>query len=66
MNKAFAVDLGTYETPDEKYRGREGPLYLPVTIINIVEGVFGLDNRKMVKPHNDGRRVSRVVDPSCR
>jgi kumamolisin len=51
MSKAFAVDLGTYETPDEKYRGREGPLYLPVTITDIVEGVFGLDNRKMLEPN---------------
>jgi kumamolisin len=62
MNKAFAVDLGTYETPDEKYRGREGPLYLPVTIIDIVEGVFGLDNRKMVKPHiTMSRRTADAV-----
>jgi kumamolisin len=51
MNKAFAVDLGTYETPEEKYRGREGALYLPVRITDIVKGVFGLDNRKMLKPH---------------
>jgi kumamolisin len=51
MNKAFAVDLGTYETADEKYRGREGPIYLPAAIADIVEGVFGLDNRKMLLPH---------------
>jgi hypothetical protein len=51
MNAAFAVDLGTYESVDEKYRGREGPLYLPTAIADIVEGVFGLDNRKMAEPH---------------
>jgi kumamolisin len=59
MNKAFAVDLGTYEAPDETYRGREGPIYLPVTIADIVDGVFGLDNRKMVVPHiATGRKLA--------
>jgi len=51
MSKAFAVDLGMYETADEKYRGREGPIHLPSGLIGIVEGVFGLDNRKMAHPH---------------
>jgi kumamolisin len=51
MNAAFAVELGTYESVDEKYRGREGPLYVPAAIADIVEGVFGLDNRKMAEPH---------------
>ena len=51
MNKAFAVDLGSYETDNEKYRGREGPLHLPNELSDIVQGVFGLDNRKMLEPH---------------
>jgi kumamolisin len=51
MNKAFAVDLGRYETADEKYRGREGPVHMPAAIAGIVEGVFGLDNRKMAQRH---------------
>ena len=50
MNRAFGVDLGLYETADEKYRGREGPIHLPATIAAIVEGVFGLDNRRMARP----------------
>jgi kumamolisin len=51
MNRAFAVDLGRYETADEKYRGREGPVHVPTAIADIVEGVFGLDNRKMARRH---------------
>jgi subtilase family serine protease len=51
MNKAFAVDLGSYEADNEKYRGREGPLHLPNELSDIVQGVFGLDNRKMLEPH---------------
>ncbi|HEY3836565.1 MAG TPA: S53 family peptidase, partial [Bryobacteraceae bacterium] len=50
MNRAFGVDLGLYETADEKYRGREGSVHLPAAIADIVEGVFGLDNRRMARP----------------
>ena len=46
MNEAFAVDLGRYETADEKYRGREGPVHVPCQYRGIVEGVFGLEQSK--------------------
>ena len=52
ISKAFAVDFGVYETKDEKYRGREGAVHVPVDLVDIVEGVFGLDNRKMARPLN--------------
>ena len=51
MSKAFAVDLAMYETAEEKYRGREGKIYVPANIADIVEGVFGLDDRKMARPN---------------
>jgi len=47
MERAFGVDLGTYESPTETYRGREGAVYLPADLAALVEGVFGLDNRRM-------------------
>jgi kumamolisin len=50
MNRAFAVDLGKYESPTQSYRGREGSLQLPADLAGIVEGVFGLDNRQMARP----------------
>jgi hypothetical protein len=50
MGKAFGVELGIYETPAEKYRGRDGSVHVPSDIADIVEGVFGLDNRQMAKP----------------
>jgi kumamolisin len=46
-NSAFAVDLGRYESPEENYRGREGPINLPNDVADVVQGVFGLDNRRM-------------------
>ncbi len=49
MNKAFGVELARYKTPTESYRGREGAVQLPASLANIVEGVFGLDNRRMAR-----------------
>jgi kumamolisin len=46
---AFAVDLARYESPEQTYRGREGYVHLPAEIADVVEGVFGLDNRRMAR-----------------
>jgi YVTN family beta-propeller protein len=46
MSQAFAVDLRRYESAQQTYRGREGYIYLPTEIADLVEGVFGLDNRR--------------------
>ena len=58
-NRAFAVDLGRYESPEETYRGREGPVYVPAEVADVIEGAFGLDNRRMA------RRAGFVVPPGC-
>jgi hypothetical protein len=47
MNRAFAVELGRYKAGKETYRGREGHVHLPANIADLVEGVFGLDNRRV-------------------
>jgi kumamolisin len=47
--RAFAVDLGRYESPEETYRGREGPVYVPTEVADVIEGIFGLDNRRMAR-----------------
>jgi kumamolisin len=49
MNRAFAVDLGRYESPRGPYRGREGAVNLPKELDGVVQGVFGLDNRQMAR-----------------
>src|ERR1022692_978707 len=51
MNEAFGVELKEYEHPSGRYRGRTGLVHLPAELHNIVEGVFGLDNRPQAKPH---------------
>lgn len=48
MSKAFGVQLHRFESPDKgSYRGREGFIHMPDDLADIVEGVFGLDNRKI-------------------
>jgi subtilase family serine protease len=61
MSKAFAVEMGMYETSTEKYRGRDGQVHVPDAISGIVEGVFGLDNRQMAKPHIRGGKGPATV-----
>jgi kumamolisin len=54
---AFSVELFQYQSPQENYRAHEGPIYLPAQIANIVEGVFGLDNRRMARRTSGERRI---------
>lgn len=56
MNEAFGVQLKEYEHPGGRYRGRTGQVQLPADLHDIVEGVFGLDNRPQAKPHFRRRR----------
>lgn len=52
MSRAFAVELGHYESAaeaGESYRGLEGHLHLPGDLAGIVTGVFGLDDRRMAR-----------------
>jgi kumamolisin len=51
MEKAFSVELNEYEHPDGSYRGRTGAIQIPEEYASMIQGVFGLDDRPMVKPH---------------
>ena len=51
LSRAFGVRLQKYKSKDVVYRGRTGPVYVPSELAEIVEGVFGLDNRPVAKPH---------------
>ena len=50
MGDAFGVDLGRYEVGETSYRGREGHVHVPEDLAPLVEGVFGLDNRRQARP----------------
>ncbi|HZZ80669.1 MAG TPA: protease pro-enzyme activation domain-containing protein [Gemmataceae bacterium] len=49
MEKAFGVRLLRVKYNDILYRGRVGDVHLPPELAGIVTGVFGLDNRPMIK-----------------
>jgi kumamolisin len=50
MEQAFGTVLDDYAVGPDSYRGRQGPLLLPVEIAAYVEAVLGLDNRPVAKP----------------
>jgi kumamolisin len=51
INAAFTTTLNDYQHPRlGHFRGREGALQVDSAISNILEGVFGLDNRKVGRP----------------
>jgi len=52
MSQAFGVYLSNYQTTDGTvFRGRAGVINIPEVLENIVEGVFGLDDRPVARPH---------------
>jgi kumamolisin len=60
--RTLAVDLARYESPEEAYRGHQGPIQLPGTVAEVVEGVFGLDNRRMAR-HGMSNGGSATLTP---
>src|SRR6266566_54657 len=59
MSTAFATELQRYEYAGGTYRGRTGPLHVPSELDQIVEGVFGLDDRPQAQPR------LRYYDPTA-
>lgn len=51
LSAAFGVYLANYEHAEGAFRGRTGPIFVPEDIANIVQGVFGFDNRPQARPH---------------
>jgi kumamolisin len=49
--KAFGANIDQYEHDGGTYRGRTGELTVPAELEPIIEGVFGIDNRPVAKPH---------------
>ena len=51
MQAAFGVKLEPAVLGELTFRHRAGPIQLPAEIAPLVEGVFGLDDRPVVRPH---------------
>jgi hypothetical protein len=63
MTAVFAVTLGRYRSSTESYRGREGYVHVPNEIADVVEGVIGLDNRRVAYRDNDPSGASLLNPP---
>jgi kumamolisin len=59
MEKAFLVKLVHYKHERGDYRGRVGALHVPAKLAGLVEGVFGLDNRRVTK-HRSAATAPRM------
>ena len=51
FRRAFRVPLAVYRYAGGLYRGRTGPVQVPLVLDSIVQAVFGLDNRLAARPH---------------
>jgi kumamolisin len=51
VSAAFGVQLHEYESAGGRYRGRVGAVHVPAELSDIIQGVFGLDDRPQVHPH---------------
>ncbi len=53
FENAFNVHLHNYEDSDgNQFRGRTGEIFIPGHLGDIIEGVFGLDNRPAARTHH--------------
>jgi kumamolisin len=51
MSDAFGVTLHDMEHEGGTYRGRTGAITVPIELADVVQGVFGLDDRPQADPH---------------
>jgi len=61
IGMAFGTSIEHFEHDDGTYRGRTGPLSVPSNLVDIVEGVFGIDDRPVARPHFQRHRESRIA-----
>jgi kumamolisin len=62
---AFGTKIEHYECDGGTYRGRTGKLSVPADIADLVEGVFGIDDRPVARAHfqRPGRQGSGAASP---
>jgi kumamolisin len=63
FSKALHVELALYRSATEGYRGREGAVNLPAAVAAVVEGVFGLDNRRMAQRMTKAAAAPPITPP---
>ena len=51
LEKAFSVTLKDCTHREGKFRTRTGAVMIPTNLADVIQGVFGLDNRPQARPH---------------
>ena len=69
LSAAFGAKLQQFEHDNGTYRGRTGAISVPADLADLVEGVFGLDDRPQAAPHfqrlhAEGEVASRAAGAS--
>jgi len=62
MEDAFQVKLMQFDGPRGAYRGRIGALHVPAALEHDIVGVFGLDNRRVVRRRPDSGHKRHAID----
>lgn len=66
VETAFGTKLFDFETDAGVQRGRSGALYIPAALAGIVEGVFGLDERRVARARQGGlSAAARAAHPQA-
>ena len=60
FSAAFGAAIEQFEHEGGTYRGRTGALTVPEDLAPMIEGIFGIDNRPVAKPHFQ-RQVAPVA-----
>ncbi|MBP3957154.1 S8/S53 family peptidase [Gemmata sp. G18] len=60
---AFGTAIQQYEHDGGTYRGRTGALMMPTDMADLVEGVFGIDDRPAATPHFQRTRPAAGAQP---
>jgi kumamolisin len=64
FGKAFAAELQLHSFQGRTFRCRFGTLQIPAELENVIEGVFGLDNRPQARTHFRRRVRAAATDVS--
>ncbi|HWY86867.1 MAG TPA: S53 family peptidase, partial [Gemmataceae bacterium] len=62
FGSAFGTAIEQHEVDGGTYRGRTGPLTVPADLVDVVEGVFGIDDRPVAKPHFQRRKPAAGME----
>jgi len=62
LEKAFSVTLNDSVHHQGKFRSRTGAVMVPTDLADVIQGVFGLDNRPQAKPHIRKLRATGASD----